>query len=283
MSRKSSAPSAPIGSIPTGPGTPLLLIAGPCVVEGGKTTLRIAEEIQRICAKRRVSLVFKASYRKANRTSLKNFATIGVSEALRILKEVRKATGLPVLTDVHECAEVPAAAEAADLLQIPALLCRQTDLLVAAGKSGKPVNIKKGPFLSPHEMRYAAEKVASTGNRRILLTERGTMFGYQNLVVDLRSIPIMQKTGYPVMLDVTHAVQRPGGGEGESAGEPEFIPTLARAGVAVGCDGLFIEVHPEPLRAPSDGSCMLPLDQLAPLLDEVLPLRERSRQTAKKG
>jgi 2-dehydro-3-deoxyphosphooctonate aldolase (KDO 8-P synthase) len=260
-----------IGSVTLGDRAPLVLIAGPCVVESRDLVLRTAEVVQRIAGEHGVPVIFKSSYRKANRTSARSFAGIGIEEALAVLAEVKKSFGMPVLTDVHSESEVAVAAEVADVLQIPAFLCRQTELLEAAGRSGRAVNIKKGQFLAPDDMKHAAEKVLGTGNNRILLTERGSSFGYHNLVVDMRGLCIMGRTGFPVVLDATHSVQLPGGERAlaQSGGEPEFIAPLARAGVAVGIDALFVEVHPDPARALSDAGSQLRLDLLAPLLQQV--------------
>jgi 2-dehydro-3-deoxyphosphooctonate aldolase (KDO 8-P synthase) len=261
-----------VGTIPVGGGNPLVLIAGPCVVEGRDMILRTAALIRDAAAGAGIPLIFKASYKKANRTSGASFRGLEMDEALRILEEVRRETGVPVLTDVHSESEVAAAAQAVDVLQIPAFLCRQTELLEAAGRSGKPVNVKKGQFMAPGEMKHQAEKVTRTGNPNVMLTERGTSFGYHNLVVDMRSLVIMRRTGHPVILDVTHALQLPGGNELTSGGQPEFIFPLARAGVAVGVDGLFIETHPDPPRAMSDAATQLDLKLLGPLLKQVMAL-----------
>jgi len=266
------------GVIRLGAGAPLFLIAGPCVIESEAHATGLAEQLQKIASDVGVPLVFKASYDKANRSSVSSYRGPGLEEGLRILARIKKRTGLPILTDVHEVAHVAPAAEVCDVLQIPAFLCRQTDLLVAIGRSGLIANIKKGQFLSPWDIANAAEKVASTGNNQIMLTERGTSFGYQNLVVDMRSIPIMRKLGYPVVFDVTHSVQLPGGEGKSSGGQPEFIEPLARAGTAAGADGIFLEVHENPARALSDGTNALPLDQLRPLLEKLLPLAALVRQ-----
>ncbi len=260
------APGVPIGS-----GAPLALIAGPCVVEGREITLRIAEAVRTIAARHGIPVVFKASYKKANRTSGGSFTGLGMDEALKILSEVKRTMGLPILTDIHTEAEAVSAAEVADVLQIPAFLCRQTELLQAAGRTGKTVNIKKGQFLAPEDMGSAADKVRATGNTRIVLTERGTTFGYHNLVVDMRSLAIMRSLGYPVILDATHSVQLPGADAAarQSGGQPEFIFPIARAGVAAGCDGLFVEVHPDPPKALSDAASQLRLDLLDALLGQV--------------
>ena len=261
-----------IGTITIGGGAPLVLIAGPCVVESREMIFRTAEKIQSIARRLEIPFIFKSSYKKANRSSGKSFSTIGDESALKILGDVKREFGIPILTDVHSEKEVLMGAEVADVLQIPAFLCRQTELLEAAGKSGKAVNIKKGQFVAPEDMALAAEKVASTGNKRILLTERGSTFGYHNLVVDMRSLPIMRRTGYPVVLDATHSVQLPGGERGKSGGQPEFIFPIARAGVAAGCDAVFIETHPNPAKAKSDASSQLKLDLLEDLLKQLVAL-----------
>ncbi len=261
-----------IDAITIGGGAPLVLIAGPCVVEGREMIFRTAEKIQSITRRLGMPFIFKSSYKKANRTSGKSFTSIGEEAALKILSAVKKEFGIPILTDVHSEREVLLGAEIADILQIPAFLCRQTELLEAAGKTGKAVNIKKGQFVAPEDMKLAAEKVASTGNKRILLTERGSTFGYHNLVVDMRSLPIMRKSGYPVVLDATHSVQLPGGERERSGGQPEFIFPIARAGVAAGCDAVFIETHPNPTKAKSDASSQLKLDLLEGLLQQLVAL-----------
>jgi len=258
-----------IQHIAVGEGSPLVLIAGPCVVESRDIVFKTAEQVLQSASKHGMPVVFKASYKKANRTSRSGFSGIGMDEALTILSEVKKEFGMPILTDIHLPEEAKAAAEVADVLQIPAFLCRQTDLLEAAGEAGKAVNIKKGQFLAPADMKHAAEKVTATGNRNILLTERGTTFGYNNLVVDMRSLSIMRQLGFPVVLDATHSVQLPGAEKQASGGQPEFIAPIARAGVAAGCDALFIETHPNPASALSDASSQLPLSMLGPLLRQV--------------
>ena len=258
--------------ISLGPGAPLFLICGPCVIESAEHALGLARKIQTACAEAQLPVVFKASYDKANRTSLASYRGPGPQEGLAILAEIRRQTGLPVLTDVHSPDQVGPAAEAVDVLQIPAFLCRQTDLLVEAGRSGKAVNIKKGQFLAPWDMRYAAEKVVESGGSTVILTERGTTFGYQNLVVDFRGLKIMQDLGYPVVLDVTHSLQLPGAGQGKSGGQPEFIEPLARAGVAAGVDGLFFETHETPGTALSDGANALPFAQFPALLAKLRAL-----------
>jgi 2-dehydro-3-deoxyphosphooctonate aldolase (KDO 8-P synthase) len=243
-----------------GRGQPLVLIAGPCVIESEEHVRFLAGEIRKIAG----PFIFKASFDKANRSSAASYRGPGAKEGLRILSDLRR-DGFPVLTDIHEPSQAEAAAEAVDVLQIPAFLCRQTDLLVAAGRTGRAVNIKKGQFVSPYDIRHAADKVASTGNNNILLTERGSSFGYNNLVVDMRGLQIMRDFGWPVIFDATHSVQLPGGLGHASGGQPEFIPTLARAAVAAGVDGVFIEVHEDPERALSDGPNALRLDRLAEL------------------
>ena len=240
----------------------LVAICGPCVIESEKLTLAIAEHIAKIARRIRMPVIFKASYDKANRSSVRSYRGPGLEKGLAILRKVKERTGLPVTTDVHSAEQAKAAAAVVDLLQIPAFLCRQTDLLLAAGRTRKPVNVKKGQFLSPPEMRNIVEKIASTGNKKILLTERGTTFGYGNLVVDFRSLPVMRALGCPVVFDATHSVQLPGGRGDASGGQGEFVPAMIRAAVAVGCDALFMETHPRPRTSPSDGENMLPLDRL---------------------
>jgi len=263
-----------IGTIPIGDGKPLVLFAGPCVVENRDLVLRTAETVKTVAERHHMPVVFKSSYKKANRTSGKSFVGIGTDQALKILEEVKKTFGLPVLTDVHTESEIALAAQVVDVLQIPAFLCRQTELLHAAGKSGKVVNIKKGQFLAPDDMAEAAGKVKETGNSSILLTERGTTFGYHNLVVDMRSLKIMRDLGFPVVLDATHSVQLPGADKsaGRTGGQPEFIFPLSRAGVAAGCDGLFVEVHPDPPSALSDAASQLRLDLLDALVHQVVEI-----------
>jgi 2-dehydro-3-deoxyphosphooctonate aldolase (KDO 8-P synthase) len=263
-----------IGAIHIGGNHPLVLIAGPCVVENREMILQTAKIIRSIADRHQIPFIFKSSYRKANRTSGNSFASIGDEKALQILAEVKREFGVPILTDIHSPAEATRAAEVADVLQIPAFLCRQTELLEAAGGTGKVVNIKKGQFVAPDDMHLAAEKVAATGNNKILLTERGTTFGYHNLVVDMRSLPIMRKSGYPVVLDATHSVQLPGGEMNRSGGQPEFIFPIARAGVAAGCDALFIETHPNPTEAYSDSASQLKLDLLEELVKQVKAIDE---------
>ena len=249
----------------------LFLIAGPCVIESEAHARSLAEAIQRICADLAIPYIFKASYDKANRTSVKSFRGPGLVEGTRILARIAKDTGLPVLTDVHEPSDCAVAAEAVDVLQIPAFLCRQTDLLVAAGKTGRAVNIKKGQFVAPWDMAHPVEKVRSTGNERVFLTERGSSFGYNTLVVDYRSLAVMRNLA-PVVFDATHSVQQPSAANGVSGGQPEFIPLLSRAAVAAGIDGLFLEVHDDPLNAKSDGANALDLKLLKPLLEKLLAI-----------
>lgn len=265
-------PPVNIGPIKIGDGAPLALICGPCVIESAQHALATARTVKQAAADAGIPVIFKASYDKANRTSADSYRGPGIAEGLRILEAVKQETGLALLTDVHEVAQAERAAEVADVLQIPAFLCRQTDLLVEAGRTGRAVNIKKGQFLAPSDMRFAAEKVASTGNNQILLTERGTSFGYQNLVVDFRGLPMMRQLGYPVVLDVTHSLQLPGARQGSSGGQPEFIEPLARAGVAAGADAVFMEVHEAPERALSDGSNALRLELLPGLLKKLVGL-----------
>ncbi len=261
-----------IGKLTAGAGKPLFLIAGPCVIESERHALKMATRLAGAARRLGIPYIFKASYDKANRTSLKSYRGPGLERGLEILRRVKKQMGVPVLTDVHEAAHVGPAAEVCDILQIPAFLCRQTDLLLAAGRTGAVVNIKKGQFLSPWEMRHAVRKVASTGNRRILVTERGSSFGYNNLVVDARGLQVMKESGYPVILDVTHALQLPGGEGQRSGGQPQFIETLALAGVAAGVDGIFMEVHDHPARALSDGANALPLERFAALAKKLRDL-----------
>jgi 2-dehydro-3-deoxyphosphooctonate aldolase (KDO 8-P synthase) len=244
----------------------LFFILGPCVIENEAFTLDLARQLKLITGELEVPFIFKASFDKANRSSVGSFRGPGLKEGLRILQRVKEEVGVPVLSDLHEPWQAEPAAGVLSALQIPAFLCRQTDLLVAAGKTGLPVNVKKGQFIAPEDMFLVVEKIKSTGNSRILLTERGTFFGYRNLVVDFRNIPIMKKTGLPVVIDVTHSVQRPSAAGGVSGGDPEFIPVIASAGVVSGADGVFMEVHPDPGSALSDGSNSLPIKKLKPLL-----------------
>ncbi len=250
------------------------LIAGPCVVESRRSTLSIARQLASISKKLQLPLVFKASYDKANRSSIQSFRGLGIREGLDTLRAIREETGLPLLTDIHSEREVDLAAEVVQVLQIPAFLCRQTDLLQAAARAGRWVNVKKGQFLAPEDMRNVIVKLEAAGaTKRILLTERGTSFGYHNLVVDFRGIPIMKQWKHPVIFDATHSVQKPGASGDRSGGDVRFVPTLARAAVAVGCDGLFLETHPQPARALSDGPNMVPLKILPRLLEDILRIR----------
>ena len=251
----------PVGRLRLGTGYPLFVIAGPCVIESERHTLMMAERLSTIARDLRIPYIFKASFDKANRTSLHSYRGPGLKQGLRILARVKREFGIAVLTDVHEPAQVGPVAEVCDVIQIPAFLCRQTDLLLEAGRSGAVVNIKKGQFLSPWDIRHALDKVESQGNHRILVTERGSAFGYNNLVVDIRGLAVMKDFGFPIILDVTHALQLPGGEGHKSGGQPQFISTLARAGVAAGVDGLFMEVHNRPEQALSDGANALPLRQ----------------------
>lgn len=249
------------------------LLAGPCVIEGEKMAMEIAESIVKTTSSLNIPYIFKGSYRKANRSRIDSFTGIGDIEALKVLRKVRETFGCPVVTDIHAAEEAELAAEYVDVLQIPAFLCRQTDLLVAAAKTGKTVNIKKGQFLSPEAMQFAVQKIRDAGNENVAVTERGVSFGYQDLIVDYRGIPEMQKFGCPVILDVTHSLQQPNQPKGVTGGRPDLIETIARAGVAVGVDGLFIETHPEPSKAKSDGANMLPLAQLPELLRRLTAIR----------
>jgi 2-dehydro-3-deoxyphosphooctonate aldolase (KDO 8-P synthase) len=255
-----------IGDIPVGRGHPLVLIAGPCVVEDEETVLETAGRVRETAGRLDMPVIFKSSYAKANRLRGDSYAGPGLEEGLRILARVKEREKLPILTDVHAVEEVAPAAEVADILQIPAFLCRQTELARAAGRSGRAVNLKKGQFLAPEDMKHLAAKVAATGNDRILLTERGTTFGYRDLVVDMRGLVIMQELGYPVVFDATHSIQQPGAGGDVSGGQPEFVLPLVRAAMAAGCDALFLETHPRVEQARCDAACMLPLDDLERVL-----------------
>ena len=259
-----------VGNIWIGSGAPRGLIAGPCVIESENHALSLAGDIAEITSLLGVPFIFKASFDKANRTSSKSFRGPGLDSGLSTLSKIKQTYNLPVLTDVHETHQIKAAADVVDILQIPAFLSRQTDLLRTAGQSGKAVNLKKGQFLAPGDMRYAVNKVTETGNSRVLVTERGVSFGYHNLVVDFRAIPQLKALGTPVVFDVTHSLQLPGGGDGVSTGEAQFIEPLAAAGVATGVDAVFLEIHEEPARAKSDGKNALRLDRLQPLLERLL-------------
>jgi 2-dehydro-3-deoxyphosphooctonate aldolase (KDO 8-P synthase) len=260
--------------IETGKGKKLLLIAGPCQIESLEHSLKVAEFLKKLCAKYPLNLVFKSSYDKANRTSIGGVRGPGLDAGLRVLEQVKKELDLPVLTDIHTAEQAEAAASVVDVIQTPAFLCRQTDLLIAAGKTGKTVNIKKGQFLHPADMRFSAEKVASSGNHKILLCERGTSFGYRELIVDMRGLVIMRECGYPVVFDATHSVQVMGGAGGSSGGTRSHISTLIRGAVAVGVDALFVECHEQPERAPSDGASMLPLDEMEKVIQTAIRIRE---------
>jgi len=258
-----------VGNIAIGGANPFALITGPCQLENRDHAFMMAEKIAEACAKSGTQFIFKASYDKANRSSINTQRGLGIEEGLRILSDIRAAFGCPILTDVHEAAQCQTAAGVVDILQIPAFLCRQTDLLLAAGKTGRAINVKKGQFLAPWDMQNVADKIASTGNDRILLCDRGTSFGYNTLVSDFRGLPIMANTGYPVVFDATHSVQQPGGQGNTSGGQREFAPVLARAACAVGIAALFIETHQEPDTAPSDGPNMIPVDQMGDLIKEL--------------
>jgi 2-dehydro-3-deoxyphosphooctonate aldolase (KDO 8-P synthase) len=267
-----------LGDFTIGGGSPFVLIAGPCVIESEAHALDLAGRLVDIARRTRVPFIFKASYDKANRTSGRSFRGPGLDEGLRVLAEIKARFDVPILTDIHEPSHAAAAAGVADVLQIPAFLCRQTDLLVAAAKTGRIVNIKKGQFLAPDDVTHAIAKVVDAGNRRVLLTERGTSFGYHNLVVDMRAFPMMRAQGVPVVFDVTHSLQLPGGGDGVTAGQAEYIVPLASAGVAAGVDGVFLEVHEEPARAKSDAQNALRLDALESLLQRLIAIDAIAKQ-----
>ncbi|MBT0958676.1 3-deoxy-8-phosphooctulonate synthase [Alphaproteobacteria bacterium KMM 3653] len=259
-----------VGDVSIGNDLPLTLIAGPCQLESLDHALMIAEQMAAACAEAGARFIFKASYDKANRTSLNGKRGLGLDEGLRVLSEVRSRIGCPVLTDIHGAEQCAAVAQAVDVLQIPAFLCRQTDLLLAAGETGAAINVKKGQFLAPWDMPNVVAKLESTGNKRLLLTERGTSFGYNTLVADMRALPQMAKTGYPVVMDATHSVQQPGGQGGSSGGQREFAPVMARAAVSLGIASVFIETHEAPDTAPSDGPNMIPLDQMPALVRSLM-------------
>ena len=260
------------GPLSIGGQNPLALIAGPCVIESEKIAMEIAEKLKRITTDLHVPFIFKASYDKANRTSIKSFRGPGLNDGLKILQKIKTELDLPVLSDVHKEAEIDPAAEVLDILQIPAFLCRQTDLLVKAAQTGKPINVKKGQFLAPWDMKNVVVKLEESGNSNILLTERGSTFGYNNLVVDMRSLVLMREHGYPVIFDATHSLQQPGGQGTTSGGQSEMVPDLARGAVAVGCDALFMEIHTDPSKALSDGPNMLQIDLLPELLEQLVIL-----------
>ena len=250
------------------------LMAGPCVIENEQMPFEICEKLKKICERLDIKLIFKASYRKANRSKIDSFSGIGDEKALKILGEIRKKYALPIVTDIHSAEEAEMAAEYVDILQIPAFLCRQTDLLLAAAKTNKIINIKKGQFLSAQSMKHVADKVLSVGNDKIILTDRGTMFGYQDLIVDFRSIPIMQSFNLPVVMDITHSLQQPNQTEGVSGGMPQMISTIAKAAIAVGANGIFMETHPNPSQALSDGKNMLALDKVESLLEKLIKIKK---------
>ena len=264
--------SIAVGPISIGGQNPLALIAGPCVIESEKIAMEIAEKLKRITADLNVPFIFKASYDKANRTSIKSFRGPGLNDGLKILQKIKTELDLPILSDVHKEEEIDPAAEVLDILQIPAYLCRQTDLLVKAAQTGKPINVKKGQFLAPWDMKNVVVKIEESGNSNILLTERGATFGYNNLVVDMRSLVLMREHGYPVIFDATHSLQQPGGQGTTSGGQSEMVPDLARGAVAVGCDALFMEIHTDPSKALSDGPNMLQIDLLPELLEQLVTL-----------
>ena len=267
-----------LGDISVGGGSPLVLIAGPCVIESEQHTADLAGRLVEITRRLRVPFIFKASYDKANRTSGRSFRGPGLDEGLRVLAGVKSRLRVPILTDIHDAAQARSAADVADVLQIPAFLSRQTDLLAAAAATGRVVNIKKGQFLAPDDVKHAVAKVTEAGNPRVIVTERGVSFGYHNLVVDMRAFPIMRGFGVPVVFDVTHSLQLPGGGDGVTAGQAEFIEPLASAGVAAGVDGIFLEVHEEPSRAKSDAQNALRLDLLEPLLQRLVAIDAIAKQ-----
>jgi 2-dehydro-3-deoxyphosphooctonate aldolase (KDO 8-P synthase) len=268
-----------IGAVTIGGGHPLVLIGGPCVIESASHAVDLGAAIAAVAARCGVPYIYKASFDKANRTSRTSFRGPGLEDGLQVLADVKARLGVPVLTDIHEPGQAALAATVVDVLQIPAFLCRQTDLLVAAAETGRAVNVKKGQFLAPGDMAHAVDKVISTGNRRVILTERGATFGYHNLVVDMRSFPIMRALGYPVVFDVTHSLQLPGAGDGVTAGQAQYIDTLAPAGVAAGVDGVFLEIHEAPERARSDAQNALALDRLEPLLRRLVRIDEARRET----
>jgi 2-dehydro-3-deoxyphosphooctonate aldolase (KDO 8-P synthase) len=284
MTSPAATEAVRVGSIAIGGGAPLVLIGGPCAIEDEKHALMTAERLAKIASDRRVSFIYKSSYDKANRFSINSYRGPGLREGLRILKKVRDTLGLPVLSDVHQVDEVAPASEVLDVLQIPAFLCRQTDLVLAAAKTGKPVNVKKGQFVAPGDMKNVVDKILSVGNRSILLTERGASFGYHNLVVDMRGLAIMRGFGFPVIFDATHSVQLPGGAGDRSGGERKYVPALARAAVAFGIDALFMEMHEDPDRTLadgrplSDGPNMLRIDDLPPLLQQLQAIESAVRE-----
>lgn len=266
------------GAVAIGGGAPLALIAGPCVIESEAHATMIADSLAKIASRCGVPLIFKASYDKANRTSLRSFRGPGIEEGLKVLSGVKKRLGVPILTDIHEANQAAPVAEVADVLQIPAFLSRQTDLIVAAARTGRTINLKKGQFLAPDDMKHAIAKVVDSGNTQVFVTERGVSFGYHNLVVDMRAFPMLRSLGFPVVYDATHSLQLPGGGDGVTAGQAEYIEPLASAAVAAGIDGLFVEVHDDPPRAKSDAQNALPLERVEPLLRHLLRIDSAARQ-----
>jgi 2-dehydro-3-deoxyphosphooctonate aldolase (KDO 8-P synthase) len=267
-----------IGEIRIGKGNPLVLIAGPCVIENEEITFTTAQKLKEVCDRLGISLIFKSSFDKANRTSGSSFRGPGIDQGLKILSEVKKRFSIPVISDIHAVDEVRPASEVLDALQIPAFLCRQTDLILSSSRTGKPVNVKKGQFLAPWDVKHIIEKFTSTGNQNLLLTERGTSFGYNNLIVDFRGFSVIRSFGYPMLFDVTHSLQLPGGEGRSSGGQREYAPSLARAAVATGVDGLFIEVHPDPMKALSDASTMIPLNEIEGLLQQTKTLHDMVRK-----
>jgi 2-dehydro-3-deoxyphosphooctonate aldolase (KDO 8-P synthase) len=267
------------GAVALGGGSPLLLVAGPCVIESEAHATMVAERLAAIARRVGIPLIFKASYDKANRTSLTSFRGPGLEEGLKVLAAIKKRVGLPILTDIHEANQAGPAAEVADVLQIPAFLSRQTDLIVAAAKTGRTINLKKGQFLAPSDMKHVIEKVTASGNSQLFVTERGFSFGYNNLVVDMRAFPMLRRLGWPVVYDATHSLQLPGGGDGVTAGQAEYIEPLAAAAVAAGVDGLFVEVHDDPPRARSDAQNALALERVEPLVRHLLRIDAASRET----
>lgn len=270
-----------VKDIPIGQGSPLVLIAGPCVIESESIVLQTADTIRKITDKMNIPFIFKSSYAKANRLSIDSYSGPGLEKGLKILEKVKKVLDVPVLTDIHTPDQASPVSEVADILQIPAFLCRQTEMVLSAAKTGKPINIKKGQFMAPEDMNLVARKAESVGNGQVLLTERGTTFGYHNLVVDFRSLVIMRGLGYPIVFDATHSLQLPGGGKTFSSGEPEFIFPLSRGAVACGCDALFIETHPDVKQALCDKGSMLPLEKLEKLLSQIKTIEEHRRSWLK--
>jgi 2-dehydro-3-deoxyphosphooctonate aldolase (KDO 8-P synthase) len=267
-----------VGEIRIGRGNPLVLIAGPCVIENEEITFTTAQRLKEVCDRLGISLIFKSSFDKANRTSGSSFRGPGIDQGLKILSEVKKKFSIPVISDIHSVDEIRPASEVLDALQIPAFLCRQTDLIVSSSRTGKPVNVKKGQFLAPWDVKHIIEKFTSTGNQNLLLTERGTSFGYNNLIVDFRGFSVIRSFGYPLLFDVTHSLQLPGGAGSSSGGQREFAPSLARAAVVTGVDGLFVEVHPDPMKALSDASTMIPLIEIEGLLQQTKTLHDMMRK-----